>query len=109
MRTPLALSLLGTTLAYADPEPPRAEGMVMTGEIGGSVRGVAQNYLVLPSGAELTTDLKFVTAGDSLGGRPLAFSDLGLFGVTARVSVLRRLELAGGATFVPKQPSYTDE
>ena len=74
-----------------------------------SYRGVAEDYLVLPSGAELTGQLRFVTADSMLGGEPLKFTDLALFGLAARWSVTSKLELAGNVDFVPKQPSDTNE
>lgn len=69
----------------------------------GSVRGVAQNYLILPSGAELSGDFKFITSED------LRFTDLALFTVGARKSIYGKAELDASVTLLPKQPSYMDE
>ena len=49
-----------------------------------SHRGVAQVYLVMPSGGELTAQMRFVTAKQMLDGDSRAFSDLGLFGLSGR-------------------------
>src|SRR6267142_184007 len=95
--------------AAADPEQPRA---AMTGEsvaVSGSARGVAEDYLVLPSGGEITAQMKFITADPLLGGQPLKFTDLELFGITARWSLFSKLEIAGAVDFLPNQPSYSDE
>ena len=83
-----------------------------TGEmvsVRGSARGVAGDYLVLPSGGELTAQMKFITAGPLLSDKKLEFTDLALFGLTGRWSLFSKLELAVSADLLPKQPSYTDE
>ena len=74
-----------------------------------SHRGVAQDYLVLPSGGELTAQMRFVTADSMLQGQELEFSDLGLFGISGRWSLFTKLELAASVELLPKQPSFTDE
>jgi hypothetical protein len=96
----------------AEQEAQVNKGEVITlssGTISTSVRGVGQNFLVLPSGGELDVGVKFVTSDPLLGGQPLRFSDLGLFTVSGRWSLLTKLELDGYTTLVPKQPSYTSE
>nr|HEX4313955.1 hypothetical protein [Kofleriaceae bacterium] len=111
-RTLLGLVILGSSASPAlaqvppDPQRPAVEVMETTGSV--SVRGVADDYLVLPDGGELGTDLKLVTA-DSFAGMPLKFSDLGLFTLHGRVALHHRLELEAHTTVVPKQPSYSDE
>jgi hypothetical protein len=75
----------------------------------GSHRGVAQDYLVLPSGGELTAQMRFVTADAMQGGGELKFSDLALFGISGRWSLFTKLELAASVDLLPKQPSFTDE
>jgi hypothetical protein len=108
--TLMALAALGSTTASAEPAPPvpyAAAEVLTSGE--GSARGVAQDYLVLPAGGELTGQLKFVTADALLGGLPLKFTDLALLGLSGRWSLHPRLEVAASADFLPKQPSYTDE
>ena len=82
--------------------------MVASGLSTVEVRGVSHNYLVLPSGAELGADLKLVTA-DSFEGMPLHFADLALFTLTGRVGLGGRVDILGATTFIPKQPSYSDE
>lgn len=85
---------------------------VTTGElvsVGSSARGVAGDYLVLPSGGELTAQMKFVTAGPLFSDKKLEFTDLALFGLTGRWSLFSRLELAASVDLLPKQPAYTDE
>lgn len=111
-RTLLTVGALGvlSSVAYADPDStpqPRA-ATAEVDVVAGSARGVAQSYLVLPSGGELGADLKLVTA-DSFAGMPLKFSDLGLFTLHGRYAVTRRIEVAADTTLVPKQPSYSDE
>ena len=74
-----------------------------------SYRGVAQDYLVLPSGGELTAQMRFVTAQAMLDGDSLAFSDLGLFGLSGRWSLFTRLELSAQVELLAKQPASTEE
>lgn len=75
----------------------------------GSHRGVAEDYLVMPSGGELTGQMKFVMSEPSLGGAPLRFSDLGLFELAGRWSLVSKLEVSGSVLLLPKQPSFTSE
>jgi hypothetical protein len=74
-----------------------------------SHRGVAQDYLVLPSGGELTAQMRFVTADAMLDGDRLKFTDLALFGVSGRWSLFTKLEVSASVELLPKQPSFTDE
>jgi hypothetical protein len=84
-----------------------------TVSVQGSHRGVAQDYLVLPSGGELTAQMKFLTADAMLDGGELKFSDLALFGLSGRWSLFTKLELAASVDLLPKQPpkqpSFTEE
>jgi len=103
-------ALGGTALADDfDHQPGVDAGVSLAVETHGSNRGVAQDYLVLPSGGELTAAMRFVTSEPSLGGEALRFSDVGLFDLAGRWSLLRRLEISASVTLLPKQPSYTDE
>jgi hypothetical protein len=94
-----------------------AAGVALTGETRSSDRGVAQDYLVLPSGGELGAQMRFITAprGPIFGGmqdmseQKLDFTDLALFGLSARWSLFSKLELSASADLLPKQPAYTDE
>jgi hypothetical protein len=78
-------------------------------DIGVSVRGVAENYLVLPEGSELTGSLDVIWAGTSLDHQTLTFGDLALFELAGRHAFARRFEVSGTVDFLPKQPAYTDE
>jgi hypothetical protein len=91
------------------PKADMAETMVIGGRGGGSHRGVAQDYLVAPHGGELTGQMRFVTSEPARGGGKLKFSDLALFTVGGRWSLVSKLGISGSATFLPKQPSFTDE
>jgi hypothetical protein len=106
--TLVAVAVLGGTAMADDDTLPAAS----TGEsvaVSGSRRGVAQDYLVLPSGGEVTGQMRFITSDAVLGSTPLKFTDLALFGLDARWSLFSKLEIAGQVDFLPKQPSYTDE
>jgi hypothetical protein len=103
-----AIAGLGGT-AFADDEGSRPVSAQVLTTDSGSARGVAEDYLVLPQGGEITSQMKFITADPLLGGQPLKFTDLALFGLTARWAVLSRLEVAATVELLPKQPSYTEE
>src|SRR4051812_32060020 len=95
-----ALGCLAGTAAADEQAPINTSDVI---EIG-SHRGVAQDYLVLPSGGEITGQMRFVMADPVLGAEPLRFTDLALFGLSARWSLFERLELSASGEFLPKQP-----
>lgn len=103
------VSLGGTALADDDRDVipvAEASGAVLDH---GSHRNVSKNTLVSPSGGELSAQMKFVMAEPSLGGEEMKFSDLALFGIGGRWSLLSKLELSLEVNFLAKQPSFTDE
>jgi hypothetical protein len=102
-----ALACLGG-VAQADEEGSMATADVMSVSRG-SHRGVAQDYLVAPAGGELTSSMKFLMTEPSLGGEAMKFSDLALWSVGGRWSFFSKLELSIEASFLAKQPSFTDE
>jgi hypothetical protein len=97
--------------AEADPKNDDESGRAGVLAIeGGSRRGVSQDYLVLPSGGEITGAMRFVTTVDPVfGDSKLHFSDLALFTVGGRYALLSKLELSAQGSFLAKQPSDTDE
>lgn len=105
-------SLGGTAAAEVDvaPSPIMSEGLALKDS--GSPRGVAQDYLVGPSGGELTGSMRFITSPSVPGfgnEEALRFSDLALFTVGGRYSLFSKLEISAAASFLAKQPSVTDE
>jgi len=103
-----ALVALGGQARADSPDMPAAT-MAEDVAVRGSARGVAEDYLVQPSGGELTGDMKFIMADPLLGRQALHFTDLALFGLTGRWALFEKLELGASVDFLPKQPSYTDE
>jgi hypothetical protein len=99
------LALGGTALADVNGTP-GVDTSEMVSVSSSSPRGVAEDYLVLPSGGELGAQMRFITAD---GDQPLKFTDLALFGLSARYSIFSKLELSANVELLPKQPSYTDE
>src|SRR5512143_1813944 len=97
--TLLALATLGTGgTAAADPAEPAtamSDELVVTRA---SARGVAEDYLVLPSGGELSGQIRFVTADQPMW----KFTDVGLFGLTGRWSLFSKLEVSGAVELLPK-------
>jgi hypothetical protein len=104
--TLLAIGILGGS-ARADEDD--LAPSVVTGESSRSHRGVAQDYLVAPSGGELTGQMKFLMSEPVFGAGDMKFSDLALFGIGGRWSLFSKLELSLGVSFLAKQPSSTDE
>ena len=91
-----------------DMQAPRAAQTIDVERTGGYGRGVAEDYQVLGSGQEFSTQLRFITADRSLGDRPLKFSDLALFDIGVNISLGRKLALNAAIVTLPKQPSYAD-
>jgi len=111
------IALLGLGgVAEANPGESMSEGAadISLSSESRSERGVAEDYLVLPSGGELGAQMRFITAprGPIFAGegeQKLEFTDLALFGVSARWSLFSKLELSANADLLPKQPAFTDE
>ena len=128
----LALGLLART-ARADDDPPAAEPppppapapapppvsqnrfdsaerIMVTGSLSsGSMRGVAEDFLVLPEGLDVGGKLRTVTAKGGLGMGELALTDLAFFDLEGQWAVAKHYELDATATFLPKQPSTSNE
>ena len=75
----------------------------------GSPRGVAEDFLVLPSGAELGARLRVITADDGLAGGKIKLTDLALFDLHGQWSLAHGYELDAAVTVLAKQPSASDE
>jgi hypothetical protein len=103
------LLALGGTAAAEVGSNPGVDAAETISVRGSSPRGVAEDYLVLPSGGELGAQMRFITADGMLDDQPLKFTDLALFGLSARYSIFSKLELSANVDLLPKQPSYTDE
>jgi hypothetical protein len=106
--------MTAATAALASPPPERASSAIDVGEsLSSSHRGVSQDYLVLPDGAELTGQMRFLTSEaflqDHGDAKPLAFTDLALFGMTVRKSLFSKLEVSASVELLPKQPAFTSE
>jgi hypothetical protein len=100
---------LGKT-ALADSTKPTVDiGESMS--LGGSSsrRGVAQDYMVMPQGLELTGAMRFIMSEPVFDDEKVRFSDLALFTLGGRYSLFSKLELSAHASFLAKQPSITDE
>jgi hypothetical protein len=100
------ISLGGIAQAEQDEVGATADVMRTSGT---SHRGVAQDYLVMPAGGEITGQMRFLMSEPSLGGEEMKFSDLALFSLGGRWSLFTKLELSVEASFLAKQPSFTDE
>jgi hypothetical protein len=105
-----ALACLGGTAAADTASPPAVDSASESVSVQGSYRGVAEDYLVMPRGGELSAQMRFITADAMFGPRDsLKFTDLALFGISGRWSLFSKLELGASIDLLPKQPSDTDE
>jgi hypothetical protein len=75
----------------------------------GSSRSVSNEFLVLPSGQELTTSLRLVTADESIGQLPLKMTDLAMLDLGFHVSLSKKIDAKLEVSLLPKQPSYTNQ
>lgn len=103
--------MLASTAAHADDAMPASERMY-SGEVisaSGSARGVAEEFLVLPDGAELGGKLRTITGEGGLGPGKLALTDLALFDADLQWAFAKHYELDVSLTAMPKQPSMTHE
>ncbi|HSN25846.1 MAG TPA: hypothetical protein VLT45_06155 [Kofleriaceae bacterium] len=107
--TLVGLAALGGTASADVGERPAIDMGTEVSMESRSVRGVAEDYLVMPSGGELAAQMKFIMADPMLGGEPLKFTDLALFELAGRYSLFSKLELSAQVDLLPKQPSFTDE
>jgi hypothetical protein len=83
--------------------------METTGLAYGSARSNASNWILMDKGYELGANLTYLTADGGLGGRAIAFTDVILLSLHGRKAFGGKVEVYGGADFLPKQPSLTDE
>lgn len=108
--TALAVVILAPSAAHAQVERSAAEAISLTGGDSGSARSKANDWMIMPGGT--TTfggSIQFVTAQDGFGDERLRFTDIVMLSLHARRSFMDRFELFGSSSFLPKQPSYTDE
>jgi len=115
----LTLGVLATLggIAGAEPPPEVQPGppTPMTADVAlgssRSYRSIAENAMTMDEGLELSSGMKFITARDvpfASAGRELLFSDVGIFGVSARSAVNKHLELSTHLDLLAKQPSTID-
>lgn len=102
--------LLASVPALADDEPRAAHELSADViSVGGSARGVAEEFLVLPDGADVGARLRTITAEGGLGPGKLALTDLALFDADLQWAFAKHYELDVTLTAMPKQPSMTHE
>ncbi len=121
MKTTLAsfivLALVSAASAARAQEASRAVGETISMSGGslsdsGSYRSKANDWMIMPDGSTtLGGSLRFLTAPTGTPGMDdgLKFTDVVLTSINARHAFARRFEIFFGASFLPKQPSYTDE
>lgn len=104
------VALLAPADALAQSERAAAEAIALTGSDSGSARSKANDWMIMPEGT--TTfggHLGFMTAYAGLGAEQIRFTDVVLATLHARRAFKDRYEVFGSASFLPKQPSFTDE
>ncbi|HEU4734009.1 MAG TPA: hypothetical protein VFT22_39225 [Kofleriaceae bacterium] len=87
----------------------QAEGLARTEVLLGDPRGVADDFLVLPDGADVSARLRLITADEGLGTGRLKMTDLALLDLGAQWAFARGFELDAGLSVLAKQPSATRE
>jgi hypothetical protein len=88
----------------------RVESIGIGGNDSGNYRSRSEDWMVSPIG--MTTvggAFNFLTADDTVGDEPLKLTDVVLVSLRASHTFAKLAEINGAATFLPKQPSYTDE
>lgn len=105
---PPVVELSNEQLAQADVES-SLQVVALSGGVAPRGRGIAEDFLVLPSGLDVGARLRLITAEDALGSGKLKLTDLVLFDVTAAWAFARRFQLDLRLSVLPKQPSITDE
>jgi hypothetical protein len=106
------LALLAPAVAAAqETAPPASEvGTVSALPAGGSARTMARDWMIPPAGdLVLGGSLTFLTADAGPMDRALKFTDAVFVGLHVHYALANRVELSLAQSFLPKQPSYTDE
>lgn len=89
-------------------EPVRAmaaSDYVLSSEAGISdVRSYAKDWLVAPPGYNIGGELRFITAATSPDGPRIRFTDFAILRFHSRITVSKRIELAGSIDLLSKQP-----
>lgn len=89
------------------------QGMAQSGSLAlqsGSMRSQASDWMVMPEGVTtLGANLGFLTAPGKPGEGGIALTDVVLASVSVHRALAERLEINLGASFLPKQPSYSNE
>ncbi len=103
-------SLFSPTRAHAQSEPSAAESIALVDSDVGSARSKANDWMIMPAGTTtLGGHLGFMTAYAGLGDDEIRFTDVVLMTLHARRAFKDRFEIYGSSSFLPKQPSFTDE
>ncbi len=74
-----------------------------------SAMSTAEDFLILPDGAELGGDLRTITASGGLGTGALKLTDLALFDAHLEWAIAKHYELDASLGILAKQPSSTNE
>lgn len=106
---PATVSLRDEELSRLATTEDLAQVIPVTGAVVPRGRGIAEDFIVMPSGVDVGARLRLITADDALGAGKLKLTDLVLFDVTAAWAFARRFQLDLRLSVLPKQPSTTDE
>ena len=106
----IAIAAAPTTGFAQANDSARVESIGMSGADSGDYRSRSEDWMVSPIGmTTLGGAFNFLTSDGAQGVDPLKLTDIVLVSVRASHSFAERAEINGSATFLPKQPSYTDE
>jgi hypothetical protein len=87
-----------------------AEAVAISYSDTGSYRSKANDWMIMPEDTTtLGGGLQFVMAPEGFGPGAVRFTDVVMLSLQLRTVLGKRYELYGGASFLPKQPSFSDE
>jgi hypothetical protein len=99
--------------AKSEPKAIDLEVRTMSASLGESIsvsgRGVAEDFLVIPSGVDVGAQLRSINADGGIGMGGIKLTDVALFDLQAQWAIAKHMELDGSASLLPKQPSTTSE
>lgn len=81
-----------------------AADYVVAGGLSSDVRSYAKDWMVAPPGWNIGGELRFITAATSPDGPRIRFTDFAILRFHSRITVSRRIELAGSLDLLAKQP-----
>jgi hypothetical protein len=80
-------------------------GETITVESTGVLRGIAQGFLVLGEGQEVSAEWRLLTTSQPFGAAPIALTDFAILTMRGRTAITHKADLFFSVDLLPKQPS----